>query len=133
MTTTYFLNTVMGNVFNTKTTPALPATYYVGLSSTQPTASGTNVTEPSSGAYARVAISGLSEPSGGVITNGSAISFAESTTNWGTMEYFVIYDALTDGNLLMYGALTRSRTIEAETVVSLKAGSITLSLAGSAT
>ena len=71
MNTTYFLNLVAGNVFGTKTSPAIPTTYYLGLSSTAPTSSGTNVTEPSSAgsAYARVKLENLSEPTGGVITS----------------------------------------------------------------
>ena len=36
MNTTYFLNQVMGNLFKTKETPALPSEYYIGLSSTAP-------------------------------------------------------------------------------------------------
>ena len=32
MNTTYFLNCAAGNIFNTKTSPALPKTYYIGLS-----------------------------------------------------------------------------------------------------
>ena len=35
MNTTYFLNQVMGNLFKTKETPALPSEYYIGLSSTK--------------------------------------------------------------------------------------------------
>lgn len=55
MNTTYFLNCVAGNVFNTKTSPALPTEYYLGLSTTAPAVGGTGATEPSSSAgYARV-------------------------------------------------------------------------------
>lgn len=56
MTTTYFLNLTAGNLFKTKTDPAIPASYYIGLSSTEPNISGGNVTEPSTSGtgYARV-------------------------------------------------------------------------------
>lgn len=40
MNTTYFLNQVMGNLFKTKETPALPEEYYIGLSSTAPAPKG---------------------------------------------------------------------------------------------
>lgn len=36
MNTTYFLNCVAGNLFHTKENPAIPAQYYIGLSSTTP-------------------------------------------------------------------------------------------------
>ena len=61
MNTTYFLNQVMGNLFKTKETPALPSEYYIGLSSTAPNISGGNVTEPlSNSGYKRVKLENLS-------------------------------------------------------------------------
>lgn len=133
MNTTYFLNQVMGNLFKTKETPALPSEYYIGLSSTAPNISGGNVTEPlSNSGYKRVKLENLSEPTDGVITNEQAISFDESTANWGTMSHFVIYDALEAGNLLMYGTLSTHRNVEAATIVTIKANSLTLTLSNPA-
>ena len=133
MNTTYFLNQVMGNLFKTKETPALPSEYYIGLSSTAPNISGGNVTEPlSNSGYKRVKLESLSEPADGVITNEQAISFDESTANWGTMSHFVIYDALEAGNLLMYDTLSTPRNVEAATIVTIKANSLTLTLSNPA-
>ena len=133
MNTTYFLNQVMGNLFKTKETPALPSEQYIGLSSTAPNISGGNVTEPlSNSGYKRVKLENLSEPADGVITNEQAISFDESTANWGTMSHFVIYDALEAGNLLMYDTLSTTRNVEAATIVTIKANSLTLTLSNPA-
>ena len=133
MNTTYFLNQVMGNLFKTKENPALPSEYYIGLSSTAPNISGGNVTEPlSNSGYKRVKLENLSEPADGVITNEQAISFDESTANWGTMSHFVIYDALEAGNLLMYDTLSTPRNVEAATIVTIKANSLTLTLSNPA-
>lgn len=133
MNTTYFLNQVMGNLFKTKETPALPSEYYIGLSSTAPNINGGNVTEPlSNSGYKRVKLENLSEPADGVITNEQAISFDESTANWGTMSHFVIYDALEAGNLLMYDTLSTPRNVEAATIVTIKANSLTLTLSNPA-
>ena len=133
MNTTYFLNQVMGNLFKTKETPALPSEYYIGLSSTAPNISGGNVTEPlSNSGYKRVKLENLSEPADGVITNEQAISFDESTANWGTMSHFVIYDALEAGNLLMYDTISTPRNVEAATIVTIKANSLTLTLSNPA-
>ena len=133
MNTTYFLNQVMGNLFKTKETPALPSEYYIGLSSTAPNISGGNVTEPlSNSGYKRGKLENLSEPADGVITNEQAISFDESTANWGTMSHFVIYDALEAGNLLMYDTLSTPRNVEAATIVTIKANSLTLTLSNPA-
>lgn len=128
MNTTYFLNLVSGNVYGTKKTPAIPDEYYIGLSSTAPSTDGLNVTEPASGGYQRVQLTGLSEPTAGVVTNPTSISFPESTQSWGTVSYFVIFDAATEGNLLMYGELEEARTVEAATIMTLRATSLTLSV-----
>lgn len=129
MNSTYFLNQIMGNVFNTKASPALPKEYFIGLSSTEPSEDGSNVSEPASSAgYKRVKLENLSEPDTGVISNTQAISFDESTATWGTMTHFVIYDAQSEGNLLMYDALSTPRNVETATIVTIKQGSLSLTL-----
>jgi len=131
MNTPYFMNCVMGNVFGTKETPALPANYYIGLSTTAPVegSSGYECTEPASSAgYARVKLTSLSEPTGGVITNTANIDFAESTAAWGVITHFVIYDALTGGNMLIYGPLSKTRTVESETAMTIRTGYLSLTL-----
>lgn len=134
MNTTRFKNLIMGNVFRTNTSVPIPSTYYVGLSSTEPNVSGGGVTEPSTSGtgYARVALSSLSTPSDGVITNNSAITFPESLTSWfpaaNPATHYVIYDAATGGNLLMYNELVTPRIIEVSTVATIRAGSLYLQL-----
>lgn len=128
MTTQLFLNIVAGNVYGTETTTALPSQYFIGLSTTAPTITGTNVSEPSGAGYARVELTALSKPSGGVITNTNSIDFHESTASWGTVTHFVIYDALTGGNLLQYGPLSTPRSIEPATIMSIPANYLNLSV-----
>lgn len=133
MTSTYFLNCVMGNVFRTKLTPNLPTTVYLGLSSTTPNIDGTGVTEPSAAAgYERIALSSLSEPNNGVISNESDVSFPESSASWGTVTHFVVYDAKAEGNLLMFEALNQNRSVETATIVTVKSGSLKMTLANPA-
>ena len=130
MNTNFFLNCVAGNLFRTKTDPALPAEYYIGLSTTAPSVNGTNVTEPSTSAgYSRVKLTNLSEPATGVVTNSQAINFEESTASWGTVTHFVIYDSASvgKGNLLMYGQLSTPRSVEASTIMTIKEGYLNLS------
>lgn len=130
MTSNYFLDVVMGNVFGSKSNPPLPANYFIGLSTSAPTVAGGNVSEPSASAgYSRVRLTGLNEPSDGIITNSSPVIFEESTADWGVITHFVIFDAETGGNLLMYDELTSPRTIEAAVVVMIKANGIQLTLA----
>lgn len=134
MNTTYFKNLIMGNLFRTSTGTALPTTYYIGLSSTAPTAAGGNVTEPSTTGtgYTRVQLTSLTSPTDGVINNSAVISFPESSTDWfpasAPAQYYVIYDAQSGGNLLMYNQMTTSRVIETNTIAMIKANSLYLQL-----
>lgn len=131
MNTTYFLNAVAGNLFRTKTSPTLPAQFYIGLSSTGPNAAGENVSEPTAATgYARVKLESLSEPANGVVTNTAVINFNESTTNWGKITHFVIFDTadIGTGHLLMYGELSTPRNVEAATIMTIKSGYLSLSV-----
>lgn len=130
MTSTYFLNCIMGNVFMTKLSPTLPKKVYLGLSSTAPQVDGTGVSEPlASAGYQRVELTNLSEPVNGVVSNDGAIQFDESSASWGTITHFVLFDSPTDGNLLMFNQLSQSRSVETATIVMVKTGSLKLTLA----
>lgn len=131
MNTNYFRNTVMGNVFGCKTTPALPTEYYVGLSKGEPnidgTFSGEGEIETDGTNYSREKITGLSEPENGVIKNTASIVFNTSDTEWGTVTHYVVYDSESGGNLLFYGLLDHSRHIEIYTSLVISAGALEIS------
>ena len=130
MTSTYFLNCIMGNVFMTKLSSTLPKKVYLGLSSTAPQVDGTGVSEPlASAGYQRVELTNLGEPVNGVVSNGGEIQFDESSASWGTITHFVLFDSPTDGNLLMFNQLSQSRSVETATIVMVKTGSLKLTLA----
>lgn len=129
MNTTYFLNLVAGNVMGAQTDPAIPGKYYLALSQEAPSLDGTGVVEPDSEAgYARIEMTNLSAPVDGVITNNSELAFNESTGDWGVLTHYGIFDAETGGNLLMYEALTQSRTVETGTVMVVRPGYLKLSV-----
>ena len=128
MTTTYFANCIMGNLFKTNTNPGLPSVFYIGLSTTEPTTGGANVTEPADTAYSRVKLTSLSAPVDGVIYNTEQIGFADSTVDWGTITHFVIYDAQTGGNLLVYNTLDKQRTVYADSQITFRAKGLRLAL-----
>ena len=133
MTSTYFLNCIMGNVFQTKLSPGLPSKVYLGLSSSAPDVDGSGATEPlASAGYSRVELNSLDVPTNGVITNKSEISFPESSASWGTVTHFVLYDAPVNGSLLMFNVLSQARSVEQATIVMVKAGSLKLTLANPA-
>ena len=130
MNTTYFLNCVSGNLFQTKVNPPIPTKYYIGLSTSAPNINGAGVNEPSTlTGYSRIELTTLSEPVNGVVTNQQAINWDESISSWGVSTHFVIFYSSTvvEGNLLMYGELSTPRTVEAATIMTIKEGYLKLS------
>lgn len=104
-------------------TPATVSYAALFTSTTTDTGGGTEVT---GGSYARVAISntgsswyatqattnsGVSNGSGGSISNFAAITFPAPTANWGVVGWGALYDAATGGNMLVQGALNVAKTI----------------------
>lgn len=92
---------------------------YLALSTTTPTDAGGNFTEPSGGSYARVqtdaadwgAASGTAPAQK---ANSAALTFPQATADWSAAAnhtYFGLYDALTVGNLVVFGLLTTPRAV----------------------
>lgn len=108
-------------------------TVYVGLSSTTPAEDGTNVTEPSTGSYARVSTSAgdWNSASAGATANANAVTFAQASGDWvsgADLTYLVAYDALTTGNELFYGVLTVAKPVLSGDTASFPAGDIDITL-----
>lgn len=88
------------------------STVYFALSTTAPNADGSNVTEPTVGAYARASRSSIASIFGSitgqsptVVTSTSAITWPQATASWGTVTHWAAYDAASGGTFLYYGAL----------------------------
>jgi len=125
--TTACRNNLLGHLFN-KSVYSPVDTYYVGLSSTDPLADGSGVTEPSGGGYSRVSTtsSDWSDPAAGIIQNASDVLFAEASADWGNMEYFLVFDS--SGGLFSYGALTEIVTVSSGDAPYFLAGSLVIAL-----
>lgn len=105
------LDSILGN------TPfTAPSTLYFGLSQNTSNKAGT-LGEPSSGGYARVAVSNnlsaFASASNGTKTNSSVIGFPAPTGNWGTVSSVFISDSPSGGNVLAMADLASPRTISA--------------------
>ncbi len=87
-------------------------TAYMALSTTTPTDAG-GITEPSGGAYARVATAAATwnSASGGSTSNTNIITFPQATAGWGTIIGWALYDAASGGNMLVHGSLTTFITV----------------------
>lgn len=127
-------NLLLDLYFSKTANTAVPATLYVGLSTTLPTNTGTNVTEPAGGSYARVAVTNDSTNFPAATarskSNGTDIVFPTATGSWGTVTHFVIYDALTSGNFVAWGALTVPVSVISGATVTFATGSLVINAPG---
>jgi hypothetical protein len=137
MLTNYSSNQILSNLCGKSSNISLGANSYVGLSTTTPSADGTNFTEPTGNGYARVLLGAsgqsyaqkMGTATAGAITNTEIIYYPEATGSWGTITYFGIFSAQSGGQLLAYGALTTSIAPTANTIPIIRAGELDISLA----
>jgi len=106
---TYLANKILDHVFiNDAYTP--PTNIYAALATETiyDADTGSTITEPSGGAYARVNLNTWNTASGGASSNDGDIDFPTPTVSWGTLTDVALLDALTAGNMLLYGELDAS-------------------------
>lgn len=137
----YLENKLVDHLFRA-TAYTAPATLYVALYTAAPSDAGGG-TEVTGNAYARASVTsavgawystngattGASSGTGGVTSNVAAITFPTPTGSWGTVTHFGILDASTAGNLMMWGALTVSQTINTGNTVSFASGQLQITFA----
>ena len=89
---------------------------------------GTLTDEVSGGSYARETVAFAAASSGSAATN-ATVTFTTATANWGTITHVAVMDASTSGNVLFWGAVTTSKTIESGDTFQVSSGNLTISLA----
>lgn len=106
-----------------------PASVFIALYTSAPSDSGGG-TEVSGGAYARAAVTNNTTnwpaAASGVKANGTEIVFAQATAPWGNVTHFAVFDALSGGNMLFWGALTASRSVATGDTPSFAVGALTV-------
>jgi hypothetical protein len=113
-----------------------PATMYIALSSTTPTDAGANVTEPSGGSYARVSTvaadwGAATGTAPATKANTATKTFVQATADWvagANLTHFVLFDALTVGNVVAWGALTVAKPVLNGDTPSFAVGALVLKL-----
>ena len=114
-----------------------PATVYVALFNSDDSAGGTadnleagTITdECTGGAYARQSVN-FGTVSGGSVSNSGNVTFPAATDgNWGTITHVAVMDASSAGEVLFYGALDTSKTIDSGDTFQITTGNLTVSLA----
>jgi len=106
---------------------AAPAQVYVGLYTSAPSDAGGG-TEVSGGSYARQAVD-FDAASGGATNPDADVEFPAATASWGTVTHVGIFDAITSGNLLMWGALSASKAVGNGDQLVIPAANLDVSLA----
>jgi hypothetical protein len=119
-----------------------PSSLFVGLLTAAP-GEGTTGTEVTGNGYARVAVtSSLTAWAGtqgaastlastgatGTTSNNAILTFPTPTLGWGTVVALGLYDASTVGNLLIYSALSISKTVNQGDSVTFPAASLTFQI-----
>ncbi len=118
--TNYFKNALMEHAFGIDEYTA-PTEVYIGLSTTA-ISETVPPSEPVGDGYARVELANddtvWSLVTFGNIRNLDHITFPEAEGHWGTISHFFIADDDSAGNILVYGALNSSKSIQSgETAV----------------
>lgn len=90
----------------------------------------TDETGTSGTAYARKAVT-FAAASGGSSATNATVTFDAATANWGTITHVAVMDGGTAGagNVLFWGAVTTSKTIETGDTFQVTSGNLTISLA----
>lgn len=111
-----------------------PSTLYIGLftndsgNAASNLEAGTLSDEISGGAYVRETIA-FATASGGSASTNATVTFTTANANWGTITHVAVMDASASGNVLFYGAVTTSKTIESGDTFQVSSGNLTISLA----
>ena len=131
----YLENKVLDHVL-TATSYSAPATRYLALFTNTSGSAAANLeagtltdeVTTSGSAYGREAVT-FAAASGGSSASNATVTFDTATANWGTITHVAVMDAETSGNVLFYGAVTTSKTIETGDTFQVSSGNLTISLA----
>jgi len=109
-----------------------PANLFLALCTSVPTdaSTGTTIVEANYTGYARIEIAAtdLSASSGGSKTNSAAITFAACTSGTSTVIGFALCDAVTVGNVIMWGTVTSKVIDTSNTPATVAIGALVCTL-----
>jgi hypothetical protein len=133
----YLENKVLDHVL-TATAYTQPSTRYLALFTNTSTNAAANLeagiltdeVTTSGTAYARKTVT-FAAASGGTSATNATVTFDTATSSWGTITHVAVVDGSTRGagNVLFYGAVTTSKTIDNGDTFQVTSGNLTISLA----
>lgn len=114
-------NTILNSIFQ--------KTYYIGLSTTTPTVSGSSFTEPStSTGYRRVQMSNMGTASDGQIQNSDYFFHFEALSDIGTVTHFGVFTGASGGTPIFWGELNTPLNITTGKVPLIRTGDLKIGL-----
>ena len=119
----YLENKILDHFLGT-TSYTMPADVYVALYTAAPNDAGGG-TEATGGSYARQ-IATFSSASGGATSNDSNIDFVSMPAS--TIVAIGVHDALTSGNLLVWGTLSSNKALDAGDTLRIATGDLDISI-----
>jgi len=119
----YLENKLLDHFLGT-TAYTMPTTVYVGLYTVVPTDAGGG-TQVTGGSYARQTAA-FSAAASGTTSNTANIDFAGMPA--ATTVAIGVFDALTSGNLLLWGTLTANKTTDAGDTLRIATGDLDISI-----
>jgi len=122
----YLDNAILDHILR-NTALTSPTSVYIGLFTVAPTPS-TAGTEVTGGSYARVAAGPgtWGAPALGVITNTGVYTFPTASVSWGLVVAAGVFDQASGGNLLYFGTLASSKTVDPGDTASFAASALTI-------
>lgn len=122
----------------TATTFTAPTTRYLALFNNTSGSASTNLeagtltdeVSTSGTAYARKAVT-FAAASGGTSATNATVTFDAATASWGSVTHVAVMDSDVEGagNVLFWGAVTTSKTIDTGDTFQVTSGNLTISLA----
>ena len=130
----YMENALLNHVFGTGSGNAIAMAHpdkFIALCTVAITdvSTGTTITEPTSPSYARKQNETWDISTAGATQNTGPITFKQASADWGTILDFAICDALTVGNVLAYGSLTISKSVQSGDTPKFASGDLDITLA----
>lgn len=119
----YLENKVLDHFLGT-TAYTMPTTVYVALYTVAPSDTGGG-TEATGGSYARQ-VSTFSASSGGATSNATNVDFSSMPA--ATIVAIGVHDAITAGNLLVWGTLSSNKALDAGDTLRIATGDLDISI-----
>ncbi len=130
-------NEILDHAFGKATWPATADARFVGLSSTTPTKTGGNVTEPSTGGYARQQLlaASMDVAATSATQNNADITFPVATADYvagANLTDMVMFTLVTAGTFIMFKALTVAKPVLNGDTAKFATGDMDFVMAGAA-